>query len=71
MGNWHISIEGVGIHHNSPNEERDANNMAREFTRKLAKAGHFLTKSTFTHGGSEDFLIEIGRPEESAPKSKG
>lgn len=53
MGNWHISIEGVGFHHNT-NEPRDANKMAKEFVDKLKEAGHTIIKASFTYGGSEE-----------------
>ncbi len=53
MGNWHISIEGVGPHHNV-DHDLDANKMATQFVNDLKKAGHHVMKATFTHGGSDD-----------------
>jgi len=55
MGNWHIAIDGMGMHHN-PNDSRDANKMASEFVQSLKKAGHSIYQATFTHGGA-DFLV--------------
>ncbi len=55
MGNWHISIEGVGFHHNSKMPE-DANRMAKKFAEDLKAAGHSVTKATFTHGAADDLL---------------
>lgn len=52
MGNWHISIEGQGAHHNEANPQ-DADRMAAEFATKLRAAGHLVTRATFTHGGAE------------------
>lgn len=37
MGNWHISIEGVGVHHNT-DYEKDANKMAKQFVEDLKKS---------------------------------
>lgn len=53
MGNWHISIEGIGCHHNM-DLEADANKLAAKFTQSLKDAGHTVTKSTFTHGGADN-----------------
>ncbi len=57
MGNWHISIEGVGPHHNE-NYLGDANKMAEDFVSELKGAGHQINKASFTHGGSEDLNKE-------------
>ncbi len=50
MGNWHISIQGVGSHHN-PARADDADRMAADFVTALRKAGHNVALATFTHGG--------------------
>ena len=55
MGNWHISIEGVGFHHNY-NFPIDANKMAEKFVKELQEAGHTISKASFTHGASDDLL---------------
>jgi len=54
MGNWNITIQGMGVHHNHPPLEHDANVMAQRFVRELRAAGHQVTSATITHGGSED-----------------
>ena len=46
MGNWHISIEGVGVHHNQA-LETDANKMAAKFVAELKRVGHTITKASF------------------------
>lgn len=52
MGNWNISIRGVGSHHNIDNKT-DADRMARRFVRELVEAGHNVTGAEITHGGCE------------------
>jgi len=70
MGNWHISIEGQGAHHNA-DYEQDANRMAHEFVAKLRAAGHVVTRATFTHGGAEQLHEEEGREVRSTPHRHG
>lgn len=53
MGNWNISIRGVGAHHNKKSAQ-DANRMAAEFVRALEDAGHSVIDASFTHGGADD-----------------
>ena len=53
MGNWNISIEGIGSHHNQA-LETDANKMAAKFVQSLKNAGHTVTKASFTHGGADN-----------------
>lgn len=62
MGNWHISIEGVGPHHND-GCTFDADKVARDTVRALRKAGHRITHASFTYGGA-DMVLE-GQPIES------
>lgn len=59
MGNWNITVRGVGIHHNRK-QPRDANRMAAEFVKKLKDAGHTVVSASITHGGEED----LSRPDE-------
>ena len=56
MGNWHISIQGVGCHHNSVSSETDANNMAKDFIKQLKTAGHKIQQATFTCGSAETLV---------------
>jgi hypothetical protein len=53
MGNWNITICGVGCHHNK-DLEIDANRLAAEFVQKMIEAGHNITHASFTHGGADD-----------------
>ncbi len=53
MGNWHISIEGIGSHHNQALDE-DANKLAAKFVKELKQEGHKVTKASFTYGGTDN-----------------
>lgn len=53
MGNWNITIRGVGSHHNEQ-YEKDADRMAADFVKKLREAGHTVMGATITHGGESD-----------------
>lgn len=53
MGNWNITVRGVGSHHNKKYPE-DANRMAADFVAALKRAGHTVTSATITHGGEDD-----------------
>lgn len=61
MGNWNITIEGVGAHHNK-DYPKDANLMAAEFAKALRDAGHTVYHASFTHGGAENILPEQKGP---------
>lgn len=52
MGNWHISVQGTGAHHNK-DYPKDANKMARQFVKDLKEAGHSVEHAEFTHGAKE------------------
>lgn len=52
MGDWNISIRGLGSHHNS--QPADAERMAAKFVKELRAAGHSVKAATFTFGGEED-----------------
>jgi metal-dependent amidase/aminoacylase/carboxypeptidase family protein len=54
MGNWQICVNGVGCHHNGPNDSTDANNMAAKFVKELLAAGHRIENATFTYGGCDN-----------------
>ena len=53
MGNWNITIRGVGCHHNK-DLKNDADRMAARFAQELKDAGHTVTSATITHGGETD-----------------
>ena len=64
MGNWNISIRGVGVHHNK-NLPHDANRMAVTFVKMLRDAGHTVTAAEITYGGAED----IAHPEAASTQA--
>lgn len=53
MGNWHISIQGTGVHHNA-DLPQDANRMALGFVTELKAAGHSIAVASFTYGATDD-----------------
>jgi hypothetical protein len=59
MGNWHISIRGVGPHHNAGDPAGDANVVARRVVQELKAAGHTIQDAAFTFGNHDD----MGEPE--------
>lgn len=54
MGNWNITIRGVGVHHNDGRLPEDANRMAAEFVQKLRDAGHTISHASIAFGGEDD-----------------
>ena len=62
MGNWNITIRGVGAHHNASNP-KDANIMTAEFVRLLKAAGHSVIAASFTYG-CEDDVTHVQPPTE-------
>ena len=52
MGDWHISVQGTGAHHN-PDYEKDADKRFEEFVSKLKEDGHTITYASFTHGARQ------------------
>ncbi len=61
MGNWHISVEGLGSHHNNWSET-DADRLATEFVELLKSKGHLIKKASFTFGGSTDLMPNDDEP---------
>lgn len=53
MGNWNITVRGVGCHHNRKLAS-DANRMAAAFVQHLKDAGHTVVSATITYGGEDD-----------------
>lgn len=53
MGQWNMTIRGMGAHHNK-RYPQDANRMLAEFVQKLKKAGHNITAASITHGAEDD-----------------
>jgi hypothetical protein len=54
MGNWNITIRGVGCHHNRRADVKDANKAAAEFVQRLKADGHTIVAASFTYGGEDD-----------------
>lgn len=50
MGNWNITIQGVGPHGNGIKE--DAEQLYRKFMEDVHNAGHNITQSSVTYGGA-------------------
>jgi hypothetical protein len=48
MGNWNISIRGVGAHHNGIKE--DVEQLTQKFVEDLKTAGHFIVGASVTTG---------------------
>lgn len=59
MGNWNITIRGVGCHHNK-NLKTDANRMAAEFVKALKDAGHVVHDASITYGAEEQIALSWG-----------
>lgn len=53
MGNWAITVTGIGPHHNQ-NYENDVNRLAAGFVRLLRRAGQNVTGATLTFGAAQD-----------------
>lgn len=53
MGQWNITVRGLGIHHNKM-DPHDANRMAAKFVQDLKDAGHQVASATITAGFEED-----------------
>jgi hypothetical protein len=53
MGNWNITIRGVGCHHNL-NYAEDANRLAAKFVAELRAAGHSIVAASFAYGAEDD-----------------
>jgi hypothetical protein len=55
MGNWNITVRGVGAHHNKLNAT-DADRMAAKFVADLKAAGHSVIAASITCGGENDLM---------------
>lgn len=55
MGNWCITIQGIGCHHNK-DSPKDANQMTKDFVKQLQQAGHAIESAVFTYGGRDVIL---------------
>jgi hypothetical protein len=56
MGNWHLSIEGIGAHHNKlePGQMTfNVDTMAKMFIEDLKARGHRVLRATITYGAAD------------------
>jgi hypothetical protein len=62
MGNFHISIQGVGVHHNFKKGEdgkvigqnpADADLLFKKFVEEMKSHGHNISFASITIGGAE------------------
>lgn len=53
MGQWVITIQGTGAHHNK-DYPADADKMSLKFVDELQKAGHVIESATFTYGARQE-----------------
>jgi len=63
MGQYVITIEGTGFHHNRCND--DADYLAMELVQKLQEAGHTIHNASFTAGARTDIkplVLDAGVP---------
>lgn len=54
MGNWNITIRGIGPHHNAGDSDADV--QARALVAMLVKTGHQIHGASFTYGAAEDLV---------------
>jgi hypothetical protein len=59
VGDWNITVQGTGCHHNFARDDewRDQNDADRAFERfvqELRSAGHRVHSATFTHGARQE-----------------
>jgi hypothetical protein len=59
MGNWVLTIEGTGCHHNN-NEAIDADLLAPKLVKQLQEQGQHIEHATFTSGGRKDVMPPPG-----------
>lgn len=60
MGDWAITIEGTGVHHNGI--EQDADAVAARTVQELLKAGHKIHSATFTSGARLALPVNPDQP---------
>lgn len=58
MGNWKITIEGVGPHHNGDNP-KDADRLAAGLVRDLKAHGQTILNATFFTGQRDDYTDDV------------
>lgn len=58
MGNYRIEIEGLGAHHNEPENPGDADKIARDAVAALKAQGHTLTRAVIEVPSSDGTRVE-------------
>lgn len=69
MGNWSISIQGLGVHHNDSCPQ-DADKLVNKFMAELIAGGHIIESAHFTFGGRENLLADGNQAQLSHPCCK-
>lgn len=59
MGNWTLTVRGIGSHHNS-NSPADADVIAEHVVKQFKDKGHHSVEAFLTYGGGQI----IGKPPE-------
>lgn len=54
MGNWNVTIQGVGCHHN--NAPHDIESLTKKFVADVKAAGHSVSLANVTTGGLTDTM---------------
>lgn len=61
MGDWTITIHGMGAHHNG--KECDADYLAQELVHELRRQGQQIKDAKFTFGGCKELAVKSSYPE--------
>lgn len=54
MGNWHIAIDGHGVHDNGL--DHDAEKRLQQFVEQLLNDGHQINHASITVGGARNYV---------------
>jgi hypothetical protein len=54
MGNWHIAIDGHGVHDNGL--DHDAEQRLKDFVHQLLADGHHIHRATITVGSGRELV---------------
>lgn len=57
MGNWNMTVNGLGAHGNK-GYELDADKLFEKFVEDLKNAGHQIQYAAFTYGGRDTKEID-------------
>jgi hypothetical protein len=65
MGNWHLSVQGVGPHHSGKPTDADA--LGKELVAKLRQAGHQITHASLHHPAADELHQPGAQHPQTAP----